>query len=190
MTNLTLKSTIVALTTIVAASSVSANTQTWSGNSGTVGADGCTFTNRTGNNTGQMSRSTVTGEENIWKTTRKGNITVHARGQSSVAVTSDNKLYTNAGVEVNNIVATFNYNGQTGNQASIIQKRGAAVATKTNTSLAVTNLAAVQGASQINFLMGGTVTMTTNGALNGQSALDGLNNNTVYKVIHTVTCTQ
>lgn len=189
MTNLTLKTALIA-TALMTATSASANTQTWSGNSGTVGTDGCTFTNRSGANTGQMDRSTVAGEEHIWKTTRKGNITVHARGQSSVTVTSDNKLYTDAGVEVNNIVATFNYNGQTGNQASIIQKRGAAIATKTNTSLAVTNLAAVQGTSQINFLTGGTVTMTTNGELNGQNALDGLNNDTVYKVIHTVSCVQ
>jgi len=183
-----IKLTAIALT--LTATSASANTQVWSGNSGEVGEVGCVFSNRGGNNVGAMTRSEVNGQEHIWNTTRRGAITVVARGQSSVTLTSDNKLYTEEGVEVEGIVATFNYNGLTGDQASVIQRRGASTPTLNDTSLVVSNLGNVQGASRVNFFTGGTVTMTTNGTLNGQSALSGLNSDTVYKVIHTVTCTQ
>ena len=187
MTNLTLKSVLIA-TALIASTAASANTQVWEGRAGEIGADGCTFTNRGGVNVGQMSRSTVSGEEHIWKTTRRSGITVHARGQSTVTFTSDNVLYNENGNAVPDIVATFNYNGQTGDQGSVIQKRGASNSATNDTSLVVSNLGVVEGSSRINFFAGGTVTMTSNGQLNGQNPLDGLNNNAMYRVIHTVTC--
>lgn len=183
-----IKLTTIAL--VLTATSASANTQSWVGNSGSVGSVGCVFSNRTGNNIGAMTRSSVTGEDHIWKTTRRGAITVIARGQSTVTLTSDNKLFTAEGVEVEGIVATFNYNGLSGDQASIIQRRGASTPAVNDQSLVVSNLGRVQGASRINFFTGGTVTMTANGSLNGQSTLSGLSSDTVYKVIHTVTCVQ
>jgi len=183
-----IKLTAIALT--LTATTASANTQVWEGRAGEIGADGCTFTNRGGANVGQMARSEVAGEEHIWKTTRRAGITVHARGQSSVTLTSDNVLYNANGNAVADIVATFNYNGQTGDQGSVIQKRGASNSATNDTSLVVSNLQAVEGSSQINFFAGGTVTMTSNGQLNGQNPLNGLTNNAMYRVIHTVTCVQ
>ena len=184
-----LKLTTIAL--VLTATSASANTQVWEGLSGEIEEDGCRFTNQGGTNVGQMARSEVVGEENIWKTTRRAGITVHARGQSRVTFTSNNTLYTRNGDAVPDIIATFNYNGQVGgDQGSVIQRRGSSNTATNDTSLVVSNLGVVEGSSQINFFAGGTVTMTSTGQLTGQSPLDALENNGLYRVVHVVTCTQ
>jgi len=208
MKNLTLK-TALALTVIaLAAPSFSqeaayagTRTQDWRGNAGTFGTEGCSFIGgqNSGQSVGEMSRRT--GEsDHIWETTRKATKTVFSRGVSEISVTAGNRLYTSEGIVVPNVDIAMDYSAtetQSTTLSSISITSGNA--TVGNTTLSVANLSS-NGVSKTDFYIGGTATMTVSesapqalkDAVNNHS--DGisnvLNSNSIYKIVHTMTCTQ
>jgi len=187
MKNLTSKIVTVVSALTIASSAMAyndVNNIAWTGNSGTVSAEGCQFRFQA-NSTMNLG----TGEEaHVWSAATKGTIQVRSRNISSLEMTSDNVLR-DANGAATDVVATVDY---TAGVNSLIQTNTGGTISKTATSLGVTGITSTE-ATTTNFHPGGTATMGVaglTGTASNQAALNALTNGTVYTVNHTVTCTQ
>ena len=176
---------------LLVVTSASAETTTTAGNSGTVGTAGCVFSSNTA---GAMTRANVTGNAGLsatWRITTPARVTVTSRDRSNIRVTSDNKLLKNNGDETG-LLAVVNYRG-TG--TGVVASTYTTTATGTTSSILETSMALTgntkAGATVTTVAMGGTAMMTRGqGAGRFDAALDFIDNNTVYKIAHVVTCSQ
>ena len=176
---------------LLAATSASAETSTMSGNSGTVGTAGCVFSSNTA---GEMARANVSGNPTLsatWRITTPSRVTVTSRDRSNIRVTSDNKLLAANGNDTG-LVAIVNY---TGTGTNVVASTFTTNGTGTTAAVQPTSMALTgntkSGATVTTVAMGGTALMTRgNGGGRFQAALDFIDNDTVYKINHVVTCSQ
>ncbi len=160
------------------------NSVSWSGNSGTVEANGCKFG---GQNNGVMARGTGP-QANTWLTTTAATIQVRTRGNTALSVESDNVLR-NADGSDTSVVATVDYTGAGGRPTQALTRTG--VASVTSTSAGISNITGPLSNLHV-FHLGGTATMThaNDGDLGSDNPIHWLANNANYVINHTVTCTQ
>jgi hypothetical protein len=161
MKNIVIASVIAAAT---ATTSFASGTATWGGTTGTF-AEGCTFQQ---NVDGQMS---LLG--NTWTVNNPALIQVKTRNVGNIKISSDDKLRTTNGVEVDS--ATVDYTG------TIVSNTHGAVVNINPTEVAIGNLTAGNGVKVINIQLKGTAAM---------SNTDELSSTTAYKINHTVECLQ
>ena len=173
--------TLIATTALALAISSTAafanTTSTIVGNSGTFATE-CTFVSAAD---GAMDR-----EDAKWVTTTRGSFNVQIRGAiTSLEVESDNILRNSAGNETG-VTATADYTQDNGGLRS-----GAVAPTGTVSvtagKIAVTGITDNGSRNLFQLFVGGSATMSK---ANGADPLLDLVGSTVYKINHTVTCTQ
>ena len=169
-------STVVAIVASVTVASAN-QTANFTGDSG-VEPVGCVFLSASN---GAMER-----DDNSWETTTRATFNVRARGAlTSIAVTSDNMLRDANGTDTG-VIATVNYTEANGGLRS-----GAIAPVGTVSvlpaSIAVKNIPANGQSNLFRLFVGGSITMSKE---DGSVAKYDLQNNTDYKVNHTVACTQ
>ena len=175
-----MKNLIVTTALALAISSTAAfanTTSTIVGNSGTFATE-CTFV---GASNGAMDR-----EDAKWVTTTRGTFNVQIRGAiTSLEVESDNILRTSGG-NPTGVTATADYTQTNGGLRS-----GAVAPTGTVSvtagKIAVTGITDNGSRNLFQLFVGGSATMSK---ANGADPLLNLVASTVYKINHTVTCTQ
>ena len=158
---------------------------TWTGNSGTVAENGCSFRFH---DAGTIARGGTLDAD--WITSRLSTLQVRSRGQANIVMTSDNKLRLASDNSDTGIVATVDY--ANGGQNSRVLTQSGGTASVTSGSLSVTGTTST-AAALTTFHAGGSASMTMEG-MDGdagrQTALNRLANDTEYLINHTVTCTQ
>jgi hypothetical protein len=175
----TIIATAIALTIATSASAWNPNNAVqWSGNSGTLHADGCSYKDQTN---GTMTLNKTTGK---WTTTKAAEITVKSKNRNNIKVTSDNKLKTTVG-NMSYVVdtATVNYNGG-GIASSITTNNSGAVKNVNDNVLNLDSANKASGVTKSTFVIGGTAQMSD------LDKLDDLDNNQSVWISHTVTCIQ
>ena len=175
-----MKTLITTTALVLALSSTAAfatTTSTIVGSSGTFATE-CTFV---GASNGAMDR-----EDAKWVTTTRGSFNVQIRGAiTSLEVESDNILRDSSG-NATGITATADYteiNGGLRSGATSPTGTAAVVANK----ISVTGITDNGSRNLFQLFVGGSATMSK---ANGADPLLNLVASTVYKINHTVTCTQ
>ena len=186
----TFKIAATVLAMSIASFNTSANTVTWSGNSATVSPTGCQFTNIANGSMERGQGSLINQATWTVPSGGRGSITVQSRNVSNITMTSDSILRDSNGNDMD-ITADVNYTGGIGSE---ILKRNS-TRTINPESLAITEIPQNVGSTFV-FRPGGSATMyhdSAVGSAQGDSkreALAALDNDVVYKINHTVTCTQ
>jgi len=171
MKTFTLTLATVALTTTSAFASWNNNNGvSWNGNSGSVHVAGCQYTTQT--------NGVMTFANNTWTTTTAASIKIKSFGQGNVIGKSDNKLRLANGTDTG-LTATVNYNGA--GVSSSVTSGNATNPHVNNNQLDYQT--AQNGATVATLVFGGSASMSENDVLS-------LDNNTAYKINHTVTCFQ
>jgi hypothetical protein len=149
-------------------------TATWGGDSGTVHGNGnCQFKT---NQAGVMSYNDAT---MTWNTTSNAVVVLKVRNTNNVKVESDNKLRTTNNTAVADVVV--NYLPQS---TVSVKGKNDATTNRNSNSLTAGNLKKNgNGVTKVTFSIGGKATMTEDETLN-------INDDTDYKINHTVTCLQ
>ncbi len=149
-------------------------TATWGGDSGTVHGNGdCQFKT---NQAGTMSYDDAT---TTWNTTSNAVVVLKVRNTNNVKVESDNKLRTTNNTAVADVVV--NYLPQS---TISVKGKNDATTNRNSNSLTAGNLKKNgNGVTKVTFSIGGKATMTEDETLN-------INDDTDYKINHTVTCLQ
>ena len=159
---------VAAMSVIVSASAMAAvvETATWGGTT-PVFAEGCFFEE---NEAGTMSLS-----GNTWTVNNRAYIFVKTRNVESIIVNSDNRLRTDAGVDVDRATVDYTGTGVIGGAAF-----GGSIS-NTPTEISITNLKNGNGVKEIGIFLRGTAVMDDTNELSSSTA---------YKINHTITCTQ
>ena len=162
---------------VASASWTGTDTTGWSGDSGTLSAEGCSFRRQT---TGVILRNGAN-----WETTSSGYVQVRSRNVSSISLSSDNVLRNEDGSDTG-VTATVDYLADGMN--AIVQTRAIdGTSNVASDAMTITGITGTNAALSV-FTIGGGAVMSLAGSNDAQDALDALTNDTTYKINHTITC--
>jgi hypothetical protein len=174
MKTLVISAIIASVTATASFANNGSGTATWGGDSGVVhGSGDCQFKK---NQAGTMSYDDAT---MTWNTTSNAVVVLKVRNTNNVKVESDNKLRTTNNTAVADVVV--NYLPQS---TISVKGKNDATTNRNSNSLTAGNLKKNgNGVTKVTFSIGGKATMTEDETLN-------INDDTDYKINHTVTCLQ